>query len=311
MNWVHALNRLQNANPQATLAPLVASLKPGQQLLFVRPLTEGAELGGAVDAAGATALGAMGRAAAGDRICAWWPSPPTTTEARAASQTAPSSTRRSPELRMTEPHSDTALRQRRHHAGASGRRARRRPGGADRRLPARQAGQAGDRARVHRPGRRDRAHRGSRRLPLRPRRPPLLHEGQGGRRPLARDHEGGVPQAPAPVADLLERQVPRVPAPGHGRDQEARPGRAHRRSSPICGRRSSPRAARTRSSSGSPTASASGCTTTSSRPTPRSCGASRRPRSAPSGPPSESRACRSSAPPSPRSSATRATRSSR
>jgi mannosyltransferase len=42
MNWVHALNRLQNANPQATLGPLVASLRPGQQLLFVRPLTEGA-----------------------------------------------------------------------------------------------------------------------------------------------------------------------------------------------------------------------------------------------------------------------------
>jgi mannosyltransferase len=43
MNWVHALKRLQNANPQATLGPLVASLKPGQQLLFVRPMTEGAQ----------------------------------------------------------------------------------------------------------------------------------------------------------------------------------------------------------------------------------------------------------------------------
>jgi mannosyltransferase len=42
MNWVHALNRLQNASPAATLSPLVASLRPGQQLLFVRPLTEGA-----------------------------------------------------------------------------------------------------------------------------------------------------------------------------------------------------------------------------------------------------------------------------
>ncbi len=30
---------------------------------------------------------------------------------------------------------------------------------------------------------------------------------------------------PAPVAHLLERQVSRVPAPGHGRDQEARAGR--------------------------------------------------------------------------------------
>jgi mannosyltransferase len=42
MNWIDALNRLQAANPQATLAPLLASLKPGQQILYVRPLTEGA-----------------------------------------------------------------------------------------------------------------------------------------------------------------------------------------------------------------------------------------------------------------------------
>ncbi len=38
--------------------------------------------------------------------------------------------------------------------------------------------------------------------------------------------ERGVPQAAAPEPDLLERQVPRVPARRHGRDQEARPGRA-------------------------------------------------------------------------------------
>jgi hypothetical protein len=42
MDWVYALKRLQAANPQAVLPPLVASLKPGQQLLYVRPLTEGA-----------------------------------------------------------------------------------------------------------------------------------------------------------------------------------------------------------------------------------------------------------------------------
>ena len=35
--------RLQRTQPAATLDPLVASLKPGQQLLFVRPLTEGAQ----------------------------------------------------------------------------------------------------------------------------------------------------------------------------------------------------------------------------------------------------------------------------
>jgi hypothetical protein len=43
MNWVFALRRLQNADPQATLAPLLASLRPGQDLLFIRPLTEGAK----------------------------------------------------------------------------------------------------------------------------------------------------------------------------------------------------------------------------------------------------------------------------
>ncbi len=41
MNWVDALSRLTHANPAATLNPLVASLRPGQQLLYVRPLTEG------------------------------------------------------------------------------------------------------------------------------------------------------------------------------------------------------------------------------------------------------------------------------
>jgi mannosyltransferase len=43
MNWVYALKRLQRSNPQAILTPLLASLRPGQRLLFVRPLTEGAK----------------------------------------------------------------------------------------------------------------------------------------------------------------------------------------------------------------------------------------------------------------------------
>jgi len=43
MNWVDALKRLKDTNPQATLGALVAGLKPGQQLLYVRPLTEGAQ----------------------------------------------------------------------------------------------------------------------------------------------------------------------------------------------------------------------------------------------------------------------------
>ncbi len=43
MNWVDALHRLEHANPASTLDPLVASLRPGQQLLYVRPLTEGVQ----------------------------------------------------------------------------------------------------------------------------------------------------------------------------------------------------------------------------------------------------------------------------
>jgi len=43
MNWVFALKRLRAADP-ITIAPrLLASLRPGQQILFVRPLTEGAK----------------------------------------------------------------------------------------------------------------------------------------------------------------------------------------------------------------------------------------------------------------------------
>jgi len=43
MDWVYALRRLQHSNPSAVLDPVVASLKPGQRLLYVRPLTEGAQ----------------------------------------------------------------------------------------------------------------------------------------------------------------------------------------------------------------------------------------------------------------------------
>ncbi len=42
MDWVDALKKLQASRPAAVVDPLVASLKPGQQLLYVRPLTEGA-----------------------------------------------------------------------------------------------------------------------------------------------------------------------------------------------------------------------------------------------------------------------------
>lgn len=42
-NWVDALKRLKHTDPASTLAALVNSLAPGQHLLFVRPLTEGAQ----------------------------------------------------------------------------------------------------------------------------------------------------------------------------------------------------------------------------------------------------------------------------
>jgi hypothetical protein len=41
MNWVDAYSDLKDSNPKAQLDALVASLKPGQRLLYTRPLTEG------------------------------------------------------------------------------------------------------------------------------------------------------------------------------------------------------------------------------------------------------------------------------
>jgi uncharacterized membrane protein len=43
MNWVDALKHLQQADPQATFTKLVDSVPVGHQILFVRPLTEGAD----------------------------------------------------------------------------------------------------------------------------------------------------------------------------------------------------------------------------------------------------------------------------
>lgn len=42
MDWVYALKRLRNADPAKTLDPLIAGLGSGQELLYIRPLTEGA-----------------------------------------------------------------------------------------------------------------------------------------------------------------------------------------------------------------------------------------------------------------------------
>jgi mannosyltransferase len=43
MDWVDALDRFKAAQPDRVLPPLLAKLRPGQKVLFVRPLTEGVE----------------------------------------------------------------------------------------------------------------------------------------------------------------------------------------------------------------------------------------------------------------------------
>src|SRR5262249_32687240 len=85
---------------------------------------------------------------------------------------------------------------------------RRRPSRADGRLRARQGREPRDRRRGRGPGRRAGEDGRGRRLPLRPRRPPLLHEVGRGRHALARGARRRVPPAPADVADLLEQALP-------------------------------------------------------------------------------------------------------
>lgn len=43
MDWVDALDKLRAADPRQVLPPLLANLRPGQKVLFVRPLTEGVQ----------------------------------------------------------------------------------------------------------------------------------------------------------------------------------------------------------------------------------------------------------------------------
>lgn len=43
MNWENAYARLERANPHATLGRLLAGLRPGQRVLYTRPLTEGVQ----------------------------------------------------------------------------------------------------------------------------------------------------------------------------------------------------------------------------------------------------------------------------
>ena len=189
--------------------------------------------------------------------------------------------------------------------GPAGRRALRRIvalGGGHRRRPGRTHRRAAahpprahrhDRPRGRRRRRRHQPHGRARRLALRHRRPPLLHQGARGRGRLARAARRRADAAAPHEPGLLRRQVLRLPA--QGVERPAQPGRARggqvRRllrlgpGAPAGRHRPASRA-------GWPPASVGASTASSSRPTPRRCGACRPPRSRPTGPRSASRTCR-------------------
>ena len=128
-----------------------------------------------------------------------------------------------------------------------------------------QAGRERARLRGGRPGRRPREDGRARRLPLRPRRPPLLHQVDRGRHALARGARRRVPAAPAHVAHLLEQPLSRLPAPRAGRDPQARPGRAAALHGVVRSRGGAARTrSTTRSRTGSRTGSAAGSSSSSS-----------------------------------------------
>ena len=104
---------------------------------------------------------------------------------------------------------------RRHHRRGAGR--------PHRRLPALQARRDLDRPGSRRRGRRHQPHRGARRLALRHRRAPLLHQGHPGRGALVRDpRPRRLPAPPPQEPHLLRREVHRLPAGPH--ERAAQPG---------------------------------------------------------------------------------------
>ena len=150
---------------------------------------------------------------------------------------------------------------------------------------------AGDRARGRRVGRRDRQDGRVRRLSLRPRRASLLHQAAAGQAPLGGDARRRAADPSAAVADLLPRQVLRLPARRPGGLSRSRRDRIGALRGVVSGTRGGGCAAcgRRPSRTGSSGASGAASTTPSFAPTPRRCGASRGPRSRPSGPRSGSR----------------------
>ena len=112
-------------------------------------------------------------------------------------------------------------------------------------------------------------------LPLRHRRPPVLHQDCPGRGPVARDpREDEFISVPRLSRIHYNGTFFDYPAQGRQRAGRARTDQrgAHLRQLPVVALQAPTRSKRT-SSSGSRTASASGCSKSSSRPTPRRCGA--------------------------------------
>ena len=110
----------------------------------------------------------------------------------------------------TRPHLDR-------HGGS-----RRRPCRSHRGVRPRPARREGRRPRGGRAGRRHLEDRRGRRLPVRSRRPPLLHEARAGPEAVGGHAGRRVPDAAPALADLLQRQVLRLSADGEGRRRAAR-----------------------------------------------------------------------------------------
>ena len=100
-----------------------------------------------------------------------------------------------------------------------------RTGGPDVGLDACPRRGAGHRVRGRWDGRRDREDGRVRRLPVRPRRPSLLHQARAGAAALGGDARLRASDPPAAVADLLPRPLLQLPAAGTGRLPRPRRGR--------------------------------------------------------------------------------------
>ena len=122
--------------------------------------------------------------------------------------------------------------------------------------------------------RRHQPHRQLQGLPVRHRRAPLLLQVQGGRGPLEGDPARRLHRAPAPLAHLLQRQVFSYPLKAFEALQQPRAtSRAALCVLSFLQKQAFPTANPENFHDWVPTSSASGCSRSSSRPTPRRCGA--------------------------------------